>query len=288
MDTDLILFKTDTLANIQAAIGGAGITGGNRRPTVPSDYGRLFVGQKRIGERGVAAATLTPGELVLNLKSWRDEHIIVFTVPAGEGSYTAEVVAPATVTDLNGGTSLPPLAGDRLTMRFEVAASANPTVQIYDWTSEALLLTISGTGTAFAQTVQLHFNGSTWALTDDGIGTASGGGGPPPVFSIASLTGSVTIDFANGPRQYAAYLSGSVTLDVTGGADMDVIELGIGYLQSSPTMSFGASVQMPADLSALQPITLDDWRSISMRFLKRGGNWTLCAPIQGETLETED
>jgi hypothetical protein len=102
------------------------------------------------------------------------------------------------------------------------------------------------------------------------------------------VSGGTTLDFVDGENYYIGYLSGDTTFDVSGGVDGSKMDVAIGWCEGSPTLDFSANIKMPADVSALLPITLETWRSYSMSFVKRGAYWTLQLPIQGPTVEGED
>jgi len=100
---------------------------------------------------------------------------------------------------------------------------------------------------------------------------------------------TITLDRVEGANWYVGYIDGAVTFEAANGLDADEIQCSIGYAASStPTLTLGNSIKLPADLSAFMPISLDYWRSYAFRLLKRGGYWTLNGTIQGPTTEGED
>ena len=109
----------------------------------------------------------------------------------------------------------------------------------------------------------------------------------PTVADLGLIGEGVTLDYANGPRQYCA-LNVDTTFNVTGGADMDILELGIAFTNTNLNLDFDASVKMPAAARAALPIALLQFQSYSMIFQKRGGYWCLNGPVQGPTDENED
>jgi hypothetical protein len=95
------------------------------------------------------------------------------TPPAGGGYHTAVVVPSAgagaytrTVSILTANA----LQGSRVTLRVEMPASANPTVEIRNATSGGtLLLTLSGNASAVTYPVELVYTGSAWRLASNPV-----------------------------------------------------------------------------------------------------------------------
>lgn len=165
--SELYLLKTASRAAIAAAIGAGTLDA--RRPTIEADGGRLRIGNHLVTETDVQGATVsTAGTTTLALKSQCAQHVALITVSAGAGAYTRKIVAPRLATALDA-TTLAPVTGDTITIRLAFAASVNPAIAIYEATDTGtLLLTVNGTGSAFARTVQLTWNGAAWVLLDDG------------------------------------------------------------------------------------------------------------------------
>lgn len=164
----------DTEAAWLAAIAKRGL---NKRRITLSERGRPRIGNHFIGQTGYAAIMVSAaGTTEITLKAWCPQHVVALSPGSGSGTYTHTVVLPLTQTDLNGGSTLAALAGDTITVRLLFPASANPTIEIRNASAAGtLLLSVAGTGTAFAQTVQAVWSGAGWELHNNGSAPASSG-----------------------------------------------------------------------------------------------------------------
>jgi hypothetical protein len=121
------------------------------------------------------------------------------------------------------------------------------------------------------------------ARTNLGLGAAA----LALVYNLGTdISGDISLDFANGARQYCSLLTDTNFIAPTGGVDMDVMDIGIAYTDAALNLNF-TSIQMSAAALAALPIALEQYRSYSIKLQKRGGLWTL-VDFQGPTTEIED
>lgn len=108
--------------------------------------------------------------------------------------------------------------------------------------------------------------------------------GAPPA-NVGAVTGSTTLDRANGAVQYC-YLTGNTTLNApSNGAAGKELTLYVQYTTGAHTLNFDAAITMDAAVSALLPITLDTEKAYAIKFAHFGGSWVLL-DIQGPFAQT--
>jgi hypothetical protein len=104
--------------------------------------------------------------------------------------------------------------------------------------------------------------------------SSNGTGGSAPVHHLGEISGEITLDFANGGRQYCALNGNTLFGAPTGGTDLDELVIGISYVTGNHTLEF-SGIKMPAEAAALMPVTLEQWRCYLITLRHLGGGWTL-------------
>lgn len=189
--SEIYYLKTASRAAIAAAILAGTLD--KRRPTIEADGGRFRVGEHAPTETAIESITVsTTGTTTLALKSQCADHIALVTAGAGSGAYTRKLVLPRLATAIDA-TTLAPITGDRITIRVSLAASTNPTIAIHENTDAgSLLVTLTGTGTATARTLQFLWNGSAWIVLNEG---AAGGDSQPLDSDLTAIAALGTTSF---------------------------------------------------------------------------------------------
>lgn len=117
--------------------------------------------------------------------------------------------------------------------------------------------------------------------------TAAGLGGTQVAHPLGdSLSGSITLDRANGARQKGA-LNGDITVDVTGGSEGDTLTFLVKYA-TGVQITLGSSVKLPPSALA-NTFTLDAaWEAWAFDFERLGSSaWNLVS-FRGAYFENED
>jgi len=101
----------------------------------------------------------------------------------------------------------------------------------------------------------------------------------PTAYNVGNITGSVTLDRANGEWQNAS-ATGDVTINITGGSDWS--NLGLYLLASGGVRNFSihASVKVSGDTSLIFPLALPSGTGARIRFEKHGSLWILMAIVK--------
>ena len=99
-------------------------------------------------------------------------------------------------------------------------------------------------------------------LTNDGTGTLSwAAGGVVTPFNAGNITGTVTLNLANGACQYAA-LTGAVTLNAPANGVVGArLELWLTAAMSARVLTLDAAIHLPSDATPVFPKTLTGWKS---------------------------
>ena len=112
-----------------------------------------------------------------------------------------------------------------------------------------------------------------------------GGGGAPAKYHIGNnLSGTVNVDFRNGPVQTCS-LNGDTQFTFSNGSLGDSVKIYADY-ESGHKVSFDAG--MPPRASALQPFVLDiAWKSILIQSDYIGGSAVItdCSPYEPENTD---
>lgn len=116
--------------------------------------------------------------------------------------------------------------------------------------------------------------GESVTITDPEQG-GGGGSTPLPPYDLGnSLSGTITLDPANGPYQRCS-LNGEVTVEMGSGVDGDTVTWVIQFGWNS-TIVLGGAINVPQDaIPYSSPITLENWRAYKLEFRHLGGYWQL-------------
>lgn len=140
-----------------------------------TDRGRAGIGNINAGTGllyagilGLASVSIsTAGDTTLALKSqYQNAHGVV-TVAAGAGAYTRNIILPQSVLGADGSSTVEFSLGDMVELRIEVAASANPTINLCHNASGTILATINGEAAQARNYIgTFRHDGTQWRVWD--------------------------------------------------------------------------------------------------------------------------
>lgn len=127
----------------------------------------------------------------------------------------------------------------------------------------------------------LHRIAGAASALDDALAEVGGGGGSVTPYDAGNITGTTTLDYANGAFQKAS-LTGNVTLAVpSNGAEGTPLRLLLTASGADRTLSLNGSILLPTDSGIAFPKSLTSGKKYVVLLQHNGTAWMLISLVGG-------